>query len=197
MENNPTTPATPTPTEVKNTPKQTARKKPGAKTILIIVLLCLLVLLPLIVYLVKEHQISALKKQATEMMMKNTEENLQNVTRVFTWAVRAQVLSERYEDLRNIMSELVQTPGFNNIKMITPDARVKYSTDKKDEGSLYPSAFFIKIKGLEKIQLNRLENDQLEVVAPVYGIDRILGHVIVNYTATRPDFDKNTPSEKE
>ena len=86
--------------------EQPAKKGMSAQTIVIIIILALMIIIPLVIFLWKQAEIKSLKKnheariseittQANNTIMENNRKNIETLTRVFTWAVRSEMLRDR------------------------------------------------------------------------------------------------------
>jgi L-lactate utilization protein LutC len=180
-------------------PNATPEKAPVAKKklkpgqIVIIVLAALLVLVPLIVYFFMDMEVSKLEtrqkmetdslRSATALQIKQiNEDNLKTVAKVFSWAVRAEMMRENMEQVDQIMTELVKVNDFRQVVLLSSSGEVLLSTDKKFEGKAYSESFYQQIAGSDQVQLSVQKNGDLLVSAPVFGIDARLGSVVITYT---------------
>lgn len=189
----------------KNPAAAVKKKKLNGRQIFMIVLIVLVILLPFSVYWFMDlqtekinvrHQVAmdSLKARTSKIIQEKDRINLQTVARVFSWAVRAELMRNNMEQLNQIMVELVKTQGYRQVVLLSETGAVVLSTDKKYEGREYTANFYSQIAGSDQVQLNVMKTGDLLVSAPVYGFDKRLGSVVISYTPEKILFTNDTVS---
>jgi len=117
----------------------------------------------------------------------NTKSFLETTARVFSWAINDLALKKNFEQINNMMTELVKTNNFKQIVLLSPDGKVVLSTDKKFEGQGFPSYINDMIKK-DNVSSGLGENGELVAVAPVYNLGTRLCTVIITYTPQKINF---------
>ncbi len=200
-ENSPQTP------ENKTTASQPAQQAPKKKLkprqIIMIILVALVILLPLSMYWFMSLEISkletrqkletdSLRSQSALEISQNNENNLKTVARVFSWAVRAEMMRENMEQVNQIMTELVKIKPYQQVVLISNDGVVLLSTDKKYEKKAYTEQFYQQIAGSDQVDLKVQTSGELLVSAPVFGIDNRLGSIVITYKPAGSTIVSNT-----
>lgn len=175
---------------IKVTPAET--KKKNRKWILWLIIIAVIILIPLIIYLVKQFEINNLKEQqqkeiadiklkATEKVMDNNRTNLETVARVLSWAIRSELTRSNLDQANQYIIEMVKMNDYRRIILFAADGNVLLSTDKKFEGEKFPSMILSQIQGGDQISVAPQENGDLMVAAPVMGMDKKLGTIVITY----------------
>ncbi len=102
--------------------------------------------------------------------------NMKLTARVFTWAIRSEMIRENREEVYHFFSNFIKEPKVTNIQLIDPDSfEVMLSTDKKDEGVV------VENKDLYDIDELFIKTDPASVkfINPVMGLDRKLGILVI------------------
>lgn len=182
-------------TNDKNNP--TDSEKPNrSHYIKILVIIALFILIPLIIYLIKQSEINKLKKaqqaeielinhQADSLIEKNNLTFLETLTKVFSWAVRSEILRNNLEQVNTYMIDLVKTTGYNDITLIKPDGIVALSTNKKYEGTVYPGPLASELRQIEKAASMTDDKGNILSVCPVMGLDSRLGTIVITYAPAK------------
>lgn len=183
-----------TTTKPSTAPEPVVVKKKKLKTsqIIMIILVGLVILLPLGVYFFMNLEISKMEyrqKQETDSLRtqtaleirQNNEANLQTVAKVFSWAVRAEMMRDNMEQVDQIMTELVKVKPYQQVVLLSNDGKVLLSTDKKYEEKTYTEQFYQQIAGSDQVEIKTQTSGELLVSAPVYGIDSRLGSIVITY----------------
>lgn len=180
----------------------TAQKKKkilSAQAITSIIIIALLIIIPLIVYFWKQSEIKTLKKQhetelnniktlANDAIDSNNKAYIALLTRVFSWAVRSEMLRENMEQVSTYMTNLVKAADFNVISVIKNDGIVVVSTDKKYEGNVYPGTVTSELHQINEVA-SRIDNDGNVIsICPVMGLDNRIGTLIITFTPKKPVF---------
>ena len=196
---NPTTAVAEKPKEEKNQNRN--------RYIRILIVIGLIVLMPLVVYLIKQSEISKINQKhktamdnichkADSLVAASNMENLQNVTRVFAWAVRSEILRNNMEQINTYMTELVRIKGFTDISLLGNDGIVKVSTNKKFEGIVYPGPVTKELAQITQVSSRTDEKGNVMSVCPVVGLDSRLGSLVINYSPPAPVFAKEEASQR-
>ena len=172
--------------------EQPAKKGMSAQTIVIIIILALMIIIPLVIFLWKQAEIKSLKKnheariseittQANNTIMENNRKNIETLTRVFTWAVRSEMLRQNLEQIDTYMTDLVKTEGMHHISVINSEGIVVRSTNKKYEGVVYPGPIAKELSGITEVITKSDETGDMVSICPVMGLDNRLGTLIITY----------------
>ncbi len=172
--------------------EQTTKKGMSAQTIVIIIILALMIIIPLVIFLWKQAEIKSLKQsqqariseittQANNTIMENNRKNIETVTRVFTWAVRSEMLRQNLEQINTYMADLVKMEGMHHISVINADGIVVSSTNKKYEGVVYPGPVAKELSGITEAITKSDENGDMVSICPVMGLDNRMGTLIITY----------------
>jgi hypothetical protein len=184
--------------EVKN-PEKPKKKGLNAQAIVSIIIIVLMIIIPLFVYLWKQSEIKNLKEKydkdiagitakANSTIDENNKKNIEQLTRVFSWAVRSEMLRNNMEQVDNYMTDLVKTADLNNISAVKTDGIVVLSTDKKFEGNIYPGPIANELAQINQTVSRTGENGDIISICPIMGIDNRIGTLIITYTPKKNIF---------
>ncbi len=187
--------------EIKTSGSNQKPKKKGlsAQAIVSIIIIALMIIIPLIVYLWKQSEIKNLKKKyetditaitvkANSTIEENNKKNMENLTRVFSWAVRSEMLRSNLEQVDNYMTDLVKKADLKNISAVKTDGIVVLSTDKKFEGSVYPGPVANELTQINNVVTRTGENGDVISICPIMGLDNRMGTIIITYTPQKNIF---------
>jgi L-lactate utilization protein LutC len=163
------------------------------------VIIVVVILVPVIIYFAKDceiknlkeaqqKEIDAVKLQATELVQKTNEANLQNMAKVFSWAIRAAAMQNDTDQMNQLMLELVKIYEYQKVVLLAESGTVVLSTDKKFEGDGLTESFYKEVIGANEVKIYPQKNGDLFVSAPVFGIDSRLGTLVIAYRPTPLEF---------
>lgn len=102
-------------------------------------------------------------------------ERLQQITKVFSWAVRSEMNRNNLEEVNNFFLTFVKEKGIKKINLVDPESSIiKLSTDKKIQGEQLIDSQILNISSLTVIE----KDNQLLMVTPIMGLDRKIGILI-------------------
>jgi hypothetical protein len=187
--------------EKENTPVK-KKKRLSAQAVVSIIILCLLIIVPTGIYLWKQAEISNLKKQhetainqirtdANNTITENNKKNIETLTRVFSWAVRSEMLRSNMEQVNTYMTDLVKAADLNDISAIKTDGIVVLSTNKKFEGNAYPGPVSAQLSSINEVVSRSDENGNIMCICPIMGLDSRLGTIVITYKPKTYVFGNN------
>ena len=170
------------------------KKKKGlsAQAIVSIIIICLLIIVPAAIYLWKQAEISNLKKaheteinsirsDASQTINDNNKKNIETLTRVFSWAVRSEMLRNNLEQVNTYMTDLVKSADLSDISAIKTDGIVVLSTNKKFEGNAYPGPVASQLSSINEVVSRSDESGNIMCICPIMGLDSRLGTIVITY----------------
>ena len=177
----------------KETPPK--KKQLSSKTIFYIIILCLMILIPTGVYvfdLIKisnlkdkhKTQLAEVREQAGTTVKSISQKNLESLTRVFSWAVRSELLHENMGQVNSYMNELVKTADLQDISIIKTDGIVVLSTNKKFEGNVYAGPVASQFATVNEVMTQTGKDAVMICICPIMGLDKRLGTIVVTYQPT-------------
>ncbi len=176
--------------EIIHSPK---KKQLSTQTIVLIIILGLLIIIPTAIYTWKQIEIGNLKKQqkseitdirtkANASITDNNKKNIETLTRVFSWAVRSEMLRNNMDQVNIYMTEMVKKADLKDISLIKTDGIVTLSTNKKYEGNIYPGPVANQLGGINEVTSQNDANGNIMCICPVMGLDNRLGTLVLTYT---------------
>lgn len=147
----------------------------------------ILILIIIIVFLYSIIRVNILERnheRETERLISEYEvkidsltiDNMKLTTRVFTWAVRSELIRQNKEQVDHFFSDFIREERVFKIKLIDPEThKVSLSTDKKDVGSIPDNIELFKVDELTVIS----EEDYTKFINPVMGLDRKVGILVI------------------
>ena len=111
-----------------------------------------------------------------------TTKQLMLSSKVFSWAIRSELTRENKEQVNQFFLNFIKEPGVSKVEFVNAlDGRVTLSTDKKDEGSVFPNQV-----ALATTEIINYRNDSvLNIVSPVMGLNNKIGVLVIEYDLNR------------
>ena len=99
-------------------------------------------------------------------------------SKVFSWAIRSELTRENKEQVNQFFLNFIKEPGVGKVEFVNAlDGRVMLSTNKKDEGLVFPNQ--VALATTETI--NYRNDSVLSIVSPVMGLNNKLGVLVIEY----------------
>lgn len=118
----------------------------------------------------KETLITQYTQEIDSLKLAKTTE----IVKVFSWAVRSELLRENFEQVDLLFNTFVKESNMVKISLINIETqKVQLSTDKKLENELFTE--------LDLLKLNELTVDNNRIVAPISRLNKQLGLLIVDF----------------
>ena len=112
------------------------------------------------------------KQHITSMFVDET-------SKVFSWAIRGEMVRENRDQVNQFFMHLVKEPGFKKIQLIdTNNSTVIVSTDKKDEGSTVADTTILNANVPKQITNNGL----IRSITPVMGLNARIAVLVIDRT---------------
>ena len=107
-----------------------------------------------------------------------TTKQLMLSSKVFSWAIRSELTRENKEQVNQFFLNFIKEPGVSKVEFVNAlDGRVMLSTNKKDEGLVFPNQV-----ALATTETINYKNDSvLSIVSPVMGLNNKLGVLVIEY----------------
>ena len=116
--------------------------------------------------------------------LSNTQEDLiKLVAKPLVWNIRAEMLRNNMEQVSILMTDMVRDNTIQYVHLIDTNGLVLLSTNKKLEGQIITNEFDSSLLKTTEPTTLVIENI-VQVAAPVMGVDRQLGVLILGYQPT-------------
>ena len=139
------------------------------------------------VILYKDASHAKWQKEMTEKasnQLFNTQEDLiKLVAKPLVWNIRAEMLRNNMEQVSILMTDMVRDNTIQYVHLIDTNGLVLLSTNKKLEGQIITNEFDSSLLKTTEPTTLVIENI-VQVAAPVMGVDRQLGVLILGYQPT-------------
>lgn len=162
---------------------------------IVAVLLALALIIVLIWYSVKINSIEKeYEEEKTELVSKSEYEkselitkyesekdslqikNLKSSSKIFSWAVRIELMRNNTENLNQLLTAFVKESGADLVQLIDPETNViSLSSDKKFEGTKYDQKMDEALTEPQTIT----KEAEIKIIIPVMGLNSALGILIV------------------
>jgi len=111
-----------------------------------------------------------------------TTKQLMVSSKVFSWAIRSELTRENKEQVNQFFLNFIKEPGVRKVEFVNAlDGRVALSTNKKDEGLVFPNQV-----ALATTEIINYRNDSvLSIVSPVMGLNNKIGVLVIEYDLNR------------
>lgn len=101
----------------------------------------------------------------------------EETARVFSWAVRGEMLRENMDQVNQYFMNLVKEPGFRKIQLVDiNNSTVIISTDKKDEGSAVSDTAILNATVARQLP----NGDLLRTITPVMGLNSRMAVLVID-----------------
>lgn len=101
---------------------------------------------------------------------------IDETSKVFSWAIRGELLRDNREQVNQFFTNLVKEPGFRKIQLVdASNSKVIISTNKKEEGTEVSDTLIINANN----QRHLLKDDVIISVTPVMGLNSRLGILVI------------------
>ncbi|MEI8086305.1 MAG: hypothetical protein WCG93_08835 [Paludibacter sp.] len=125
-----------------------------------------------------EKQTAELKTSYESQMNTMTIQHLTLTSKTLALAVRSELTRNNKEQVNQFFMSIIKEPGIKKIEFVdAKTSKVLLSTDKKDEGAVYPNQ--VALMTDETIQFTN--NSVLNIVSPVMGLNNKLGVLVMEY----------------
>lgn len=121
-------------------------------------------------------KIMSLKRSYNKEKISLTNQYAGETARVFSWAIRSEMLRENNEQINQFFLRLVKEPGFRKIQLVDINGNVIVSTDKKDEGSTVSDTTILNAEDSRQITRDNI----LRTVTPVMGLNSKIGVLVID-----------------
>jgi hypothetical protein len=112
-------------------------------------------------------------KEKTAITNKFAEET----ARVFSWAVRGEMLRENKDQVNQYFLNLVKEPGFKKIQLVdVNNSTIIISTDKKEEGSAVSDTSILNANFARQISTEGL----IRTITPVMGLNSRMAVLVID-----------------
>lgn len=138
-----------------------------------------------------------LEEQAQHMLASNTEELLLLSIQGFDWAVRGELIRGNEEQVQQYFTQLVKNERVQQVEFIDQDRIIQLSSDKKKESQVFDRSEFETdplAKNEPYYHVDSLGN--ILLLAPVMGLERKLGTLMLEYTPQTIAFTMDSLSGK-
>lgn len=120
-------------------------------------------------------------KQIQQMGDARAEEALRLFSIPFAWAIRRELMAGNLNQVDQYFGELVQIKGFKSAVLARPDGKVIVASDRKKLvetfSGLYPGVNL----DSNEIMLDGAGNGIFRAIIPIFGLNKRLGMVVVEY----------------
>lgn len=119
-----------------------------------------------------ERQITELVSDYETRVDSLTVANMRLTTRVFTWAIRSEMLRDNTEQVNHFFNDFIRIPAITKVQLIEPETfEIILSTDRKDRGNIVED---INLYDKNELVVEARVDDVL-YINPVMGLDTKLG----------------------
>lgn len=113
--------------------------------------------------------------QATIDSLSST--SMQLTTKVFTWAIRSEMIRGNNENIDQFLVALIKEPNINKIQLLDPKTgNIVLSTNRKEEGKTENNPAIVKADDLITIP----DSLSYRIACPVMGLNNRLGVVVMD-----------------
>lgn len=113
-----------------------------------------------------------------------TSKFVDETSKVFSWAIRGELIRDNRDQVNQFFMNLVKEPGFKKIQLIDSNtSKIIISTDKKDEGTSVSDTTILNAGTLRQIKTDSL----IRSITPVMGLNSRIGILVIDRTVPGPE----------
>lgn len=191
-----------------HTPDTAAEKekmKKRNKLIAILIALAVFILIPVLVYLVKQQEINNLqkehlgkmetvKKEYSDLVAGLNTANLEISAHIMSWAVGAEIGKNNTELAGKYMTELAKKPNYRRVLLLDNAGKIILATDKKYEGEGFFRIFQKELVGGKPLTAIPQKSGEWLIFTPVEVIGQRVATLVIFYFP--PSIDSVEVQEK-
>lgn len=122
-------------------------------------------------------EIFSLKRSFNKEKLEITNRFVDETSRVFSWAIRSELLRDNKEQVNQFFMNLVKEPGYKKIQLIdASSSTVIISTDKKDEGATISDTTILNANNSKQLANGEL----VRSITPVMGLNSRIAVLVID-----------------
>lgn len=139
------------------------------------VLFLLLLLLVAIIWALINN--FTLKRSFTKEKQNLTSKYVNETSRVFSWAIRSELLRDNRDQVNQFFMSLVKEPGYKTIQLVDVNSsKIIISTNKKDEGTSVSDTTILNANTVR----SNLEDGIIRSITPVMGLNSRIAILVID-----------------
>ena len=124
-------------------------------------------------------KIYSVERKMKKEKLQITSQFIDETTKVFSWAIRGELLRDNREQVNLFFSNLVKEPGFKRIRLIdASNSKVIISTNKKDEGTVVTDTMILNANTLKQ----QKDGEIIRSISPVMGMNSRVAILVIDRT---------------
>ena len=128
-------------------------------------------------------------EKSQQFLVENTRGFLRLTTVPLVWAVRKEMIQENYGQINEYATSFVKERNMGQIVLVKADGTIAVATDKKIEGAQAKDVFPPQVLEPNDIGITEDKNGNLQVAAPIMGLNAKLGVLILTNKPDKFNFD--------
>jgi hypothetical protein len=136
-----------------------------------------------------EAQRVKLVERSEQIVSDNTRDFLRLTTIPLVWAVRKEMIKENYDQIDEYLTRFIKERNMKQILVVKSDGTIAVATDKKIEGMSVSSLYPTQIMEQGDINISVDKDGNLQVVAPIMGLNARIGTLILIYQVQKINFE--------
>jgi hypothetical protein len=129
-------------------------------------------------------------EKSQQLLTDNTRDFLRLTTVPLVWAVRKEMILENYGQINEYATSFVKERNMQQLVLVKADGTIVVATDKKIEGAPAKDVFPPQVLEPNDISITEDKNGNLQVAAPIMGLNARLGVLILIYKPDKISFDR-------
>lgn len=126
----------------------------------------------------------SLKRSFKKEKEQITNQFVGETAKVFSWAIRGELLRDNREQVNQFFMNLVKEPGFKKIQLVDVNSqKVIISTDKKDEGMAISDTMILNATEIR----HQPNGELLRSITPVMGLNARIAVLVIDRTVPESD----------
>jgi hypothetical protein len=116
-----------------------------------------------------KHNFKKEKQELTSKYMGET-------SKIFSWAIRGELLRDNREQVNQFFMSLIKEPGFKRIQLVDAgNSKIIISTNKKDEGTLVSDTLITNANA----QRQEINDGIIKSITPIMGLNSRIGILVI------------------
>ncbi|MCK9195772.1 MAG: hypothetical protein M0P16_02190 [Syntrophales bacterium] len=127
----------------------------------------------------------SITEKSQQLLTDNTRGFLRLTTVPLVWAVRKEMIQGNYDQINEYAKSYVKERNMQQIVLVKADGTIAVATDKKIEGAQAKDVFPPQLLEQNDVSITEVNNGNLQVAAPIMGLNAKLGTLILIYKPER------------
>lgn len=120
-------------------------------------------------------------QRAEQVISEQSKTYLRLVVIPLSWAVRGEMIRDNYDQVNQYLAQFIKEKDMKELVVAKPDGTVVAATNTKLQGAAITDSFPAEVLRADSITITARDNGEIMIVAPVMGLSRKIGVLVLVY----------------